>query len=80
MKSLQIDGFTLTDPYTEVVTYFLSYLLAFPVLSQLQLIPFGEGKAELHVAFNMPRVYKPTVKREKKKTLADASFHLSLCQ
>lgn len=27
--------------------------------------PFGEGKAELHVALNMPRVYKATVKRKK---------------
>lgn len=37
-------AFTLTDPHTEAITYFLSYSLAFPVLSQLQLILLEKGK------------------------------------
>lgn len=44
VKSLQIEGFYLNWPPTEAITYFLSYLLAFPVLSHLQLILLEKEK------------------------------------
>lgn len=57
--------FTLTDPHTEATTYSLSYLLAFPVLSHLQLILLEKGKQNCTWHLTCQGFMKPTVEREK---------------
>lgn len=65
-QSLQIEWRFYLNWSPQRSYYLLLVILAglsctFPITAH----PFGEGKAELHVAFNMPRIYKATVKRKK---------------
>lgn len=65
VKSLQIEGFYLNWSPHWSYYLLLVILVGLPCTFPITAHPFGEQKAELHVAFNMPRIYKATVRGKK---------------
>lgn len=74
-KSLQIEGFYLNWSPHRSYYLLLVILVGLSCTFPLTAHPFGEGKAELHVAFNMPRIYKVKVEREKNPSLTRYSSY-----